>query len=121
MITSARVDIEVASNQTWNDAFQFGVAGDTSWSFTGMVFHLDIKADKNDAVALLSLTTANGRIVVDDLVNRILNFNVNSTDLLALPIGEYQYDLCMLDASAPPVRVPLMHGEVKVKQGVTLS
>lgn len=122
MITSARVDIEIANNQTWNDAFQFGTLGDTTWSFTGQSFHIDIKADRNDAAALLSLTTANGRVVVDDYVNRILHFNVDYLTLqAALPIGEYQYDLCMVDTSVPPVRVPLMHGEVKIRQGVTQS
>lgn len=122
MLTSARVDMEVANNATWEDAFTFGVSGDTSWSFTGQSFHMDVKANRNDTAALFSLTSAGGKIVVDDAVARILHFNVDDTTLkAALPVGEYVYDLVMLDAGSPAVRVPLMHGEVKVTQGVTQS
>jgi hypothetical protein len=81
---------------------------------------MDIKANKYDVTPLLTLTSAGGQIVVDDAVQRILHFNVPDTTILAsLPIAEYQYDLIMLDASTPAVRVPLMSGEIKVKQGVT--
>lgn len=121
--TSARIDFEIANNGTWQDALQFGTPGDTTWSFTGMTFHMDVKANINDAAALLSLTTSNGRIVVDDVVQRVLHFNVDDTTLQAAlkPGTDYQYDLVMLDGSSPAVRVPLAHGEVKVRLGVTQS
>lgn len=122
MLTSARVDMAIANNATWEDAFQFGTAGDTTWSFTGMTFHMDVKASHNDAAALFSLTSLNGRIVVDDPVNRILHLNVDETTLQsALKVGEFQYDLVMLDGGSPAVRVVLMHGEVQITQGVTQS
>lgn len=122
MLTSARVDMEIANNATWEDAFQFGTPGDTTWSFTGMSFHMDVKANRNDTAALFTLTSAGGKIVVDDVVNRILHLNVDFVTLkAALPVGEYVYDLVMLDAGSPAVRVPLMNGEVKVLQGVTQS
>lgn len=122
MLTSARVDMEIANNATWEDAFQFGTLGDTSWSFTGMSFHMDVKASRNDTAALFSLTSAGGKIVIDDVVLRILHMNVDDTTLkAALPVGEYVYDLIMLDGGSPAVRVPLMHGTVTVTQGVTQS
>jgi hypothetical protein len=43
----------------------------------------------------------------------------DATITAALVPGEYKYDFIMFDASVPPVRVPLMQGEVKVQQGIT--
>lgn len=121
MITSAWVDLSVANNGTWQDAFQFGTAGDTSWSFTGEAFIMEVKASRNDvADPLFTLSTALGSIVVDDAVLRVLHFNVPDATLqAALPVGEYVYDLVMFDTSVPPVRTPLMQGRVFIKQGVT--
>jgi len=119
MLTAARVNIEIANNATFNDAFIFD-QGATDWSFTGKTFKMEIKANKFDVTPILTLTSAGGTIVVDDAVQRILHFNVPDTTILSsLPVAEYQYDLIMLDASSPAVRVPLMRGEIKVTQGVT--
>lgn len=121
MITSAKVNIEIANNVTWEDAFMYGTEGDTTWSFTDQSFIMELKADRDDVSPLFTLSTDNGRIVVDDVVQRILHFNVPFSDIQASlpPRTEYQYDLIMYDASSPSIRVALMHGEVKVKQGVT--
>lgn len=120
-VTAARVDIVTGDNVTWIDAFQFGVAGDTTWSFTGQNFRLDIKGNKNtEAVALLSITSGAGQIVVDDAVNRILHTLVpESTITAALVPGEYQYDLVMYDNSNPAQRIALMYGKFKLYHGVT--
>ena len=118
-ITSAEVDIVIQNNSTWIDAFQFGTVGDTSWSFTGQTFQLDVKGNKDQAAALLSLTTGAGTIVVDDAVLRVLHFLVpDSVVKAALQVGEYEYELIMIDGSTPPVRVPLMAGELHVTQGI---
>ena len=120
-VTAARVDIVTPDNTTWTDAFQFGIQGDTSWSFTSQNFRLDIKGNKyTQAVALLSLTSGAGQLVVQDPVQRILQMNVPELTLTtALVPGEYQYDLIMYDGSAPPVRIALMYGEFKLVHGVS--
>jgi hypothetical protein len=119
-VTAARVDMVILNNATWIDAFQFGTVGDTSWNFNGQSFRMDIKGNNDQVTFLLSLTSGAGTIVVDDPIARILHLNVQDTVVAAalLP-GEYQYDFVMIDGSVPPVRVPLMQGEVKVKQGIT--
>jgi hypothetical protein len=122
MITAARVDIDIANNATWNDAFQFGVPGDLSWSFTGASFLMDVKAQKTDVTPLLTLSsTANpASIVVTDVVNRVLNFAVPYLTIQgALPPAEYVYDLVMLVGSNPVVRTVLMKGRVRVHTGIT--
>lgn len=117
--TAARVDITVQNNASWIDAFQFGSADDTSWSFAGQSFEMDVKGNKYDASALFQLRTDNGRILVDDEVLRVLHFNCVDTEVReALAVGEYVYDLIMID-DATGVRVPLQGGSVRVVQGVT--
>lgn len=121
--SSADVDLSVANNATMNDALQFdapvpGVTG-PAWSFSNQSFRLDVKPNHEQPL-LLSLTSAAGQIVVDDVVQRILHFNVPETVIaLALIPGTYFYDLIMFDASVPPVRVPLMHGRFIVTDGIT--
>lgn len=121
-VTSARVDIDMQTNATWTDAFQFGTLGDYSWSFTGQNFRLDLKQNKyTQAVALLSLTSGAGQIQVQSAALRILNMDVPEATFAAAGIipGKYDYDLVMYDSSMPPVRVPLMHGKFKMSQGVS--
>ena len=119
-VTSARVDLRIDDNGTWQDAFQFGNPADATetWTLDGMKFELDVQLNRYDAVPLLSLSTDNGRIITDDAVQRVIHFNVTPDDLQAgLRPGAYVYDLVMVDAS--DTRVPLMHGSLFVSQGVT--
>lgn len=119
-ITSAEVDLVAQNNATWNDAFQFGDEDDTTWSFTGMTFMMDVKDNVYSTTARLALTSGAGEIVVDDEAKRVLHLNVTDTTIKSdLPPATYVYDLIMLDGSTPPVRVALMHGTVTVTQGAT--
>lgn len=118
--TCARVDLLIFDNVTFEDAFQYGVTGDTTWSFTGQNFRMDIKGSEEDTTFLLSLTSGAGEIVVDDAVTRVLHFNVpEATISAALTPGEYVYDLVMYDGSTPAVRVGLMRGTLCVVHGIT--
>lgn len=118
--TSARVDMSVDNNGSWSDAFQFGETDDTTWELTDCTFELHVRRNAFESSPLLSLTTGNGRIVIDDNIQRVIHFDVASADLkAALDPGDYVYDLVMTDANS--VRVPLMHGILEVVQGVTYS
>lgn len=120
---SAHVDLVVPNNATFADAIQFDppVAGVTgpAWSLTGQSFRLDVKPNHEED-ALVSFTSAAGRIVVDDVTQRIIHFNVpDSVIQAALIPGEYIYDFIMFDGSVPPIRVQLMHGAFIVTDGIT--
>lgn len=118
--TAACVNISASNNATLQDAFQFGTTGDTSWSFTGQHFIMEIKASRDDDTPLLTLTDGASEIIVDDAVTRVLHLNVDFTALqAALPVNNYVYDLIMFDESAPPIRVQLMQGNLYLSQGVT--
>ena len=124
--TSAHVDMAIDNNGTWEDAFQFGMPNDPNtglpipWSLAGQHFLMNVQVSRYDASPLLTLTTANGRILTLDATNRVVQLNVDPATIQAsLPIGEYVYDFVMLDASNPNIRVPLMHGRVCVSKGVS--
>jgi hypothetical protein len=119
--TAACVDIIASNNATLADAFRFGTEGDTSWSFTGCTFEMEIKASRDDDTPLLVLTSSASEIIVDDVVQRVLHLNVTPVALrAALPVGEYVYDLLMSDDSTPdPIITLLMQGVFCLKQGVT--
>lgn len=118
--TAACVDISQLDNATFQDAFQFGVTGDTSWSFTDMTFKMEVKASRDDVAPLVTWTSGGGQIVVDNAVTRVLHFNVPDTVIQAsLPPATYEYDLVMLDGSTPAIRTVLMQGKFIVSHGVT--
>jgi hypothetical protein len=117
-VTSARVDLRIDDNGTWSDAFQFGEPDDTTWTLEGQSFELDVQLSPYDTVPLLSLSTDGGRIIVDDIVQRVIHFNVPPADIqAALRPGTYIYDLVMVNGAN--VRVPLMHGQLFVNRGIT--
>lgn len=124
--TSAHVDLAVANNATFADAIQFdppvsGVTG-PSWSLAGQKFRMEVRPNQEES-ALLTITSDAGQIVVDDVTQRVIHFNVPYTVLVAAGLipGCYLYDLIMYDTSTPAIRVQLMHGKFIVVDGVTES
>jgi len=121
-VTSAQLDMTITNNGTWSDAVQFGAPSGYSWNLNGQSFEMDVQRDRYDEIPLLQLSTANGRIVVADAMQRVIYFNVEPLDIQnSLKPGIYVYDLVMVSTSTPPVRVPLLHGSVVVTQGVTYT
>jgi hypothetical protein len=119
-VTSAHVDMMIDNNGTWEDAFQFGQPGDFTWTLAHQTFAMDVQLNRYDQIPLLQMSTTNGRIITDDVVQRVIHFNVDPADIQTnLTPGTYVYDLVMVDESSPALRVPLMHGSVTVVQGVT--
>lgn len=118
-VTSAHTNLAIDNNGTWSDAYQFGEEDDLTWTLVNMTFELDVQRNPYDLVPLLSLSSSNGRIIVDDVVQRVIHLNVPPVDIqAALPPGKYVYDLVMVDGGTA-VRTPLMHGTLTVAQGVT--
>jgi hypothetical protein len=120
ILTAAIVNMVTQDNATFQDAFQFGTLGDTTWSFAGMTFEMSVKASRDDVTPLVTFTSGAGQIVVDSVVLRVLHFNVPDTTIQAdLPAAIYVYDFIMLDGSSPAIRTPLMQGKLEVTRGVT--
>jgi hypothetical protein len=121
---AATVLISILNNTWFDNAFQFGVAGDTSWSFAGKEFLCDLKSDIDQPTPDLSLSSVSpspSTILILDPVLRTLQFNVTDLVIRAnLQVGPYQYDLIMVDI-ATGERDALMGGVITVVQGVTLT
>ena len=123
--TRATVDMAIQTNATWSDAFQFGDPCDTTvtnpnaWTLTGQNFRLDVKYARGDVTSLLTLTSDDAQIIVADVVQRVIYFSVPETVVTAaLTPGDYVYELMMYDGSDPPIRVPLMGGDLEVDKGI---
>jgi len=117
--TSAEVNIVIGNGTTWQDAFQFGQPGDFTWQLNPN-WEMEIKLDRYQLTPLLNPSTANGQIVIDDINQRVIHMNVSpSTIQAALQPGMYVFDLIMFDNSTPAVRTVLMHGSLRVVQGVS--
>ena len=82
-VTSALVNLSIDNNGTWMDAFQFGTPGDTTWTLTGQKFEMDIQLNYYDATPKLSLTSTAGKIVIDDVNQRVIHLNVDPATLQA--------------------------------------
>ena len=116
--TSAHVDLRIDNNGTWQDAFQFGKPGDITWTLAGQSFTMEVQRNRYDTVPLLTMSTADGTIIVADAAQRVIYFNVEPTEIKAnLNPGIYVYDLLMLSDGG--VYTPLMHGSLQVCKGVT--
>src|SRR6516165_10296799 len=115
--TSAETKIVIGNGTTWQDAFQFGQSGDFTWQLQPN-WEMEIKLDRFQMTPLLNPSTANGQIIVDDVVQRVIHFNVPPSVIqAALQPGIYVFDLVMFDNSTPAIRTVLMHGLLKVIQG----
>lgn len=116
--TSAHYDMAIDNNGTWRDAWQFDDEDDLTWTLDGTTFLMDVQLNYYDAVPKLSLRSQDNEIIVADTVKRVIYLNVDPSAIQsALTPGVYVYDLIMIDGSG--VRTPLLHGYVKVAQGVT--
>jgi hypothetical protein len=121
-ITASIVNITTSNNVTFQDALRFGVEGDTTWSFSNKTFEMQVKASRDDDTPLTTFTSGAGEIVVDDVVQRVLHFNVPEATIIAdLPVAVYVYDFLMIDNSVVPVRTMLMQGTLTINRGVTES
>ncbi len=147
--TSARVDLSVANNGTWEDAFQLDPTGPTgsqpdfwppgitgpAWTLSNQNFLITIKGNLLQNTPLLQIdsgVTGCQLVVVDDVNSRIFHMNVSDRFMngftgttgitgAGLIPGCYIYDLVMYDQNSPPVKIPLMHGKFVFGDGVGFS
>ncbi len=116
--SSAHVDINTPDNATFSEAFQFDDADVTYWNFTDKTFRMDIKPNRWSDTILITLTSADSQILVDDAALRVLHFDVGpDTMRAAMPPGKYVYDLLMTDINN--VVTQIAHGEFWFSHGVT--
>ena len=121
--TLFNVNFPIRNNAWWLTAFQFGIAGDTSWSFTHKHFLCDLKGDPTQSTPDFATSSIESppTILVLDEVQRILQFYVTDLQIRAvLQVQPYNYDLIMVD-DITGERDSLMFGIITVTQGITLE
>ena len=117
------VYLAIQNNVTWHDQFQIGDPSDTTWDLNNKFFIMDIKKNDIDTTPLLTISSMNQQIIVDDPVARVFHFYVDDHIIRAnLPAGgAYQYDLIMIDPAYQMSRDAIMSGVLEVRQGVTIE
>ena len=117
------VYLAIQNNVTWHDQFQIGEVTDTSWDLNNKFFIMDIKTNDTDGTPLLSISSMNQQIIVDDAIARVFHFNVDDHTIRAsLSAGStYVYDLIMVDSVNNMARDAIMSGTLEVRQGVTIE
>ena len=117
------VKIDMLHNAGFTHSFEWVDKDGNPISLEGQVLRMQIKRKGTDAVALVELSTANGRILVSG--NRFtINIPANSlvptisTDRAGIESDNpYVFDLLrIVNAEQRPV---IMRGTISVKQGVT--
>ena len=94
---------------TWKDANNVAI------NLTGYTARMDVKKDV-DSAAIISLTTANGRIALGGVAGTI-TLAVLAADTDPLITGNYRYDLELVSGSGVVTR--LLEGSTTVVENIT--
>jgi hypothetical protein len=73
-------------------------ADGTAINLTGYTARMQVRKFVNSADVTLSLTTENGRLVIDPLLGKI-TMTISAADTTTLPVGCYVYDLELVSGS----------------------
>jgi hypothetical protein len=80
-------------------------------------FEMDIRDQADDSASLVTLTTANGGLVVTDGPAGELEIRITAVNTLLLPVGKMVFDILRTDSSPGPTW--MVGGSFKVKQPIT--
>ena len=97
-MTAKRQDITIEQGADYDRPFTLTDDDGEIDNLTGVAFALQIRASVNDPTALLTLSTADGTIVVD-IDTGAVQPRINPSVTAALLPGTYVYDLKALEAN----------------------
>lgn len=103
----------ISDNADWAQPLVFTDRNGAPYVLTGSTFRLDFKVSRDDASAVVSLTSGNGGVASTDLANGTVTLNIAD---FAVPAGTYIGDLIRIAGSA---REHLIDIELNVVKGVT--
>lgn len=89
----------------------------TPLNITGWALHMQVRVTKNDAAALLDLTSDNEGVVVTDGSSGQMQIRLTADDTALLPVGKVVFDVLRTDADPGPVW--LFGGYLPVRKPVT--
>lgn len=118
-MSAARYDFIMEQGATFDYVITFysDSSGTIPFDLTGYTARMDIKNNIDDATAIISLTTDNGRITLGG-VNGTVQLVVSATDTAALNFERGVYDLELQSGSGVVTR--LIQGAVTFEKEVTI-
>lgn len=114
-MSAGKLNLIIEQGATFDEVLTWKDANDDPINLTNYTARMSIK-DDYDGAELLSLTTANQRLVLGGAAGTI-TFNVSATDTAALTFDEAIYDLELEDSGGVVER--LVEGNVKLNRNVT--
>ena len=81
---------------TFNPVINVTNVDKTPMVFTGYTAKLQVRDNYNSSSVILECTTENSRITLTD---GIISINVSATDTALLPVGEFLYDLKLVQGT----------------------
>ncbi len=119
LVTPGEYDMVVYQGATWERVFNWQQANEDPIVITGCTAEMDVRIVDLASTTVLELSTANSRIVLDELNGQISMF-LSAEETAAVRALTYVYDLEITDpAPDPPVVVRLLQGEFDVRGEVT--
>lgn len=114
-MSAGRHNIEIEQGATWSLLLRYRTEPDTPVDLTGATARMQVRATYESDVALISLTTENGRISIAEQSGEIA-LSIEATATEALPAGLYVYDVEVVRGASV---ARLLAGRAKVSPEVT--
>jgi hypothetical protein len=114
-MSAGRHNIEIEQGATWSLLLRYRAEPDTPIDLTGATARMQVRTTYDADVALISLTTENGRISIAGETGEI-TLGIDAADTEALPAGLYVYDVEVVRGESV---TRLLAGRAKVSPEVT--
>ena len=115
---AAYQELEIEQGTDWDDELLLVDANGDPVDLTGYTARCDFKRRIEDAAALISLTTGNGRIVITPLTGSVLR-SLTSAETANIEFRNALHDLILISASGIVVRI--CSGPVTVSPQITVQ
>jgi len=85
----------MATNSAFRERIRLG-DDNATWTLDGADVQMQIRTPPPDMVVVKSASIGSGEISVHDAATRVIEFQISSGSMSALPPGEYVYDLLVI-------------------------
>jgi hypothetical protein len=114
--------VQIAKNEDWVVPFTYGTTPDggitvTPIDLTGSTLEMQIRKNEADHEATVSVTSADGSIIITDAPNGAFTILIDRDRLSRLAPGDYVTDLVRIAPSS--LRERLFEGTATVVEGTT--
>jgi hypothetical protein len=109
-------DLEIEQGENFDKVLTWTDAAGALVNLTGYTARMQVRRSEDATATLLECTTENSRISLGGVAGTI-TFDVSPTDMAALPIGIFRYDLELISGAGRVKK--LMKGNFTVAREIT--